>query len=157
MYILKIDKNEFTEKGEKKEYWGYALYNDTTCIKKEVIKARCYDTDTRVMRYIRCYTWALERILGYFSVTSLHIDEISIYFTNQNVIKWIQSGDVNKMYRLAIDKILGYIDNIPVYTVNICQANRDWIFRNMLNEASIEKTKKNNYIKLTDLINSVEV
>ena len=157
MYILKVDKNEFTENGERKEYWGYALYNNTNCIKTEVIKARCYDTDTRVMRYIRCYTWALERILGYFNVNSVQADEISIYFTNRNIVKWIQSGGVNKIYLLAINKLLGYIDDIPVDTVNICGVNRNWMFRNMLNENSVKSSRGDNYMKLTDLINLVEV
>ena len=45
MYILKVDKNEFTKDGVKKELWGYSLYNGTTCIKSETIKARIRDTD----------------------------------------------------------------------------------------------------------------
>ena len=154
MYVLKVDKNEFTKDGEKKEIWGYALYSGTTCLKKETINARVYDTDTRVMRYVRCYTWALERILGYFSVNIIQEDEINIYFTNKNVIQWIQSGDVNKIYRIAVDKILGYIENIPVSTVKICKANRDWVFRNTLQEKDINK---GGYLKLIDLISNMGV
>lgn len=154
MYILKVDKNEFTKDGVKKELWGYSLYNGTTCIKSETIKARIRDTDTRVMRYVRCYTWALERILGYFSVNEVLSNEFSIYFTNTNVINWIQYGDVNKVYRIAMDKIMGYIDAIPVESVKICKANRDWAFRKTITEGKIED---NNYIRLIDLITSVGV
>lgn len=154
MYILKVDKNEFTKDGIKKEIWGYSLYNDSKCLKSETIKARVRDTDTRVMRYVRCYTWALERILGYFSVNEVLSNEFSIYFTNTNVINWIQSGDVNKIYRIAMDKIMGYIDSIPVESVKICKANREWAFRKTLVEGNIEH---DNYMRLIDLITSVGV
>ena len=153
MYVVKIDKNEYTENGQKHEVWGYAIYNNTECVKKEVIKARAKENDTRVMRYVRCYQWALQRVVGYFNVTPLASDEINIYFTNYNVIQWLESGDINKLYRLSMSKVTGYIDELPHSTVKLCPAESSWGFRKTL---KIETVPRNaGYSKLTDFIKTI--
>ena len=151
MYIVKIDRNEYTENGVKHEYWGYSIFIDTINIKTEVIRAREKETDTRIMGYIRCYLWAMERIVGYFNVNPLKSDVVNVYFTNQNIVQWFNTGVVNKIYRIAFDKLMGYIDCLPHDTVKICQADRKWSFRNELVSANI---KRKRYKKLIDILNT---
>lgn len=154
MYTLKIDKNEFTEKGVKKEFWGYALYNDTRLVKKEVIKSRVFEDDTRTMRYIRCYSWALEKILGYCEVNNITEDEIRIFLTSINIINWLETKRVNKIYRIAMDKLMGYIEEIPFETVKVNAADRNWAFRSTIVEGN---KKPDEYMRLVDLITDLDV
>ena len=152
MLVVKVDRNEYTENGSKREIWGYQFLLDGHLLKQEVIKARVNSDDTRLMRYIRCYQWAFEKISGYINTNSIGRDTLNIYFTNSTINTWLHNGKVYKDYRIAFDKVMGVLDNIPM-TLKFIKVDRNWSFRKLLVNDNITRER---YSNLASFLNSME-
>lgn len=152
MYILKVDRNEYTEDGKKVEVWGYSLSIGGKVLKSEIIKARLKPQDNRLMCYLRCYKWAFEKVSGYFKVNDMIDDVLSIYFTNSVVEAWLVGGKVHKDYRIVFDEIMGVLDDIPM-TLRFNKVERNWAFRRTLVAENIQRER---YSSVTSFLDTVE-
>lgn len=166
---VKIDRNEFTDVNKgKQEIWGYQLSIDGEIMKAETIKGRVKLDDTRLMRYVRCYKWALEKIAGYINTNeniTANIDEtnetsetdetdLTIFITNHIVYTWLNTGKPCREYRIPYDDMLGVLDEIPV-TVKFLKADRKWGYRKKLTPSSVT-THRERYTNLASYLSTLE-
>lgn len=149
MYTLKMDRNEYTKDGRHIEIWGYTLTKDGKTLQSDIIKGRVKDDDSRMMKYIRCYQWALQKVQGYFQTTDV-VDDLTVCFTSTIIDLWLHKTPEAK-YRISFDDMMAIVDNIPM-TIRFLNVDKSWGFRKTLIEENI---KRERYTSVKSFLSSV--
>lgn len=152
MWQLKVDRNENKSVSDR-EIWGYTLYYDGKVVKEEICYGRTTSTDSRVMCYIRCYTWAFERATGVISMSPHKDAPLKVFFTNNTIGMWLSGSTVTRKYRIPFDTMLSKFDSL-FGEVGYVKINSTWGYRKRLVPTNITKE---HFSSVTSFLNSIEV
>lgn len=137
MLQLKIERAK--DKVTGKEIWGYTLFLNGRVLKEEIKYGRLSDDDTLVQKFIRCYTWAFERVTGFLSTGEYSDEVLKVFFSCNTVYTWFEKGKALSIYREAFRNMLSKFDMVQVAKVQYYKADRSWNYKDRLKPDNITK------------------